>query len=67
VSGLLAASGSHSLTAGRTVTVTARLTRRGRAMLLAALHRRRHRTVPARVYVNLPGVRTQRRALLLVP
>jgi subtilisin family serine protease len=61
------AAGSHALRAGRAVTVVARLTARGRALLLANLRRRHPRTLRATVYVALPGVRTQKRTILLKP
>ncbi len=61
------ASGSHALRAGRAAVVHARLTARGRALLLANLRRRHPRTLRATVYVALPGVRTQKRTVLLKP
>jgi subtilisin family serine protease len=59
------AAGSRIVRAGLPVTVVARVTRRGRALLLAALRRRR--TVRVSVRVALPGVRLQRRSLRLRP
>jgi hypothetical protein len=47
--------------------VVARLTVRGRALLLRNLRHRHPRTLRATVYVALPGVRTQRRTVLLKP
>jgi hypothetical protein len=61
------ASGSRALQAGRLAVVHARLTARGRALLLADLRRRHPRTLRATVYVALPGARTQKRAVLLKP
>ena len=59
------AAGSRIVRAGVPVTVAAPVTRRGRALLLAALRRRR--TVRLSVRVALPGVRVQRRTLRLRP
>jgi subtilisin family serine protease len=59
------AQGSRTLAVGRMVTVPTRATRRGRALLRAAL--RRHRRVHGVVRVTLPGVRTQVRQVLLKP
>jgi thermitase len=59
------AQGSRALAVGRMVTVPVRATRRGRALLRAAL--RRHRRVHGVVRVTLPGVRTQVRQVLLKP
>jgi serine protease len=61
------AAGSHALQAGRAATVVARVTSRGRALLLANLRRRHPRTLRATVYIALPGVRTQKRTVLLKP
>jgi thermitase len=59
------AQGSRQIAVGRMVTVRARVTRRGRAMLRAAL--RRHRRVGSVVRVTLPGVSTQVRRVTLRP
>jgi serine protease len=61
------AAGSHALQAGRTATVAARLTRRGRALLLADLRRLRPRALHATVYATLPGARRQKRSVTLKP
>lgn len=66
-SGRRIAAGSHALRAGRAATVVARLTSRGRALLLADLRRRHPRTLRATVYVALPGARTQKRRITLKP
>jgi subtilisin family serine protease len=59
------AQGSRAIAVGRLVTLRARPTRRGRAMLRAAL--RRHRRVGSVVRVALPGVATQVRRVSLRP
>ncbi|MDX6697325.1 MAG: hypothetical protein QOE65_722 [Solirubrobacteraceae bacterium] len=59
----LVAAGSRPVTVGRRVTVTALLTRRGRAILTAA--RRAHRSITATAKVSLPGARTITRRLVL--
>ena len=59
------AAGSHGLTIGRWVTVRAFATRRGRAMLLAAL--RGQRRMVATVLVRLPGAPLQARRVILRP
>jgi subtilisin family serine protease len=66
-SGRRIASGSRALRVGRVAVVHARLTARGRALLLANLRRRHPRTLRATVYVALPGVRTQKRTVFLKP
>ncbi len=57
------AAGSRRVRLGRRTVVTARVNRRGRALLRSAL--RRKRTLRARVYVALPGTRTLRRSIRL--
>ena len=59
------AAGSRKLTVGRSVVVTARLNRRGRALLRSALRRRKRVTL--RVRVTLPGSRALVRRLRLRP
>jgi hypothetical protein len=59
------AGGSRLLPAGRLVTLRARVTPRGRALLVAAL--RRHRRVAAVVRVRLPGAPLQLRRVSLRP
>ena len=59
------ARGSRRLRAGRSVLVRARVTRRGRRMLLRALHRRKR--LRLRLRVTLPGVSPQIRRLTLIP
>ena len=61
------AAGSRAVKAGRDVSVAARLTRRGRALLRADLRRRRPRALRVTVYVSLPGARTQKRTITLKP
>jgi subtilisin family serine protease len=58
------ASGSHSLKAGRTATVTAKLTRSGRRLLRRAL--KRHQRVRLTLRVALPGA-SVRRSVVLKP
>jgi subtilisin family serine protease len=57
------AAGSHKLRAGRTATVIARVTRRGRRLLRRAL--KRHRRVRLAVHVVLPGASARRKVTLL--
>ena len=59
------ASASKAVRPGVRVTVVARLNARGRALARSAL--RRGRRMRLRVYVALPGVKTQRRAVTLTP
>jgi subtilisin family serine protease len=59
------ARGSRRLRAGRSVLVRARVNRRGRRVLLRALHR--HKRLRLRLRITLPGVAPQRRRLTLVP
>jgi hypothetical protein len=47
--------------------VAARLTARGRALLLADLRRRRPRALRATVHAAVPGARTQTRTVTLKP
>jgi subtilisin family serine protease len=56
------AAGSHKLRAGRTATVVARVTRRGRRLLRRAL--KRHRRVRLAVHVVLPGASARRKVTL---
>jgi subtilisin family serine protease len=56
------AAGSHRLRAGRTSTVIARVTRRGRRLLRRAL--KRHKRVRLAVHVLLPGASVRRKVTL---
>jgi thermitase len=59
------ANGSSRLTVGRTVLVRARVTSRGRSLLLGALGL--HRSVAASVRITVPGVPAQSRPVTLRP
>jgi hypothetical protein len=56
------AAGSRKLSAGKTTTVVARVTRQGRRLLRRAL--RRHKRVRLAVHVVLPGAAARRKVTL---